>query len=88
MVFSEKDQVIDALASNRADNSLSVRVLPGRSRSGDDLSDAHPLLWESLSVRRGQSWAFARFFFLIFSHFLAIFLSAVSILFFIFTGSS
>ncbi len=43
MVFSENDQVIDALASNRTDDSLSVRVLPGRSRSGDDLSDAHSL---------------------------------------------
>ena len=43
MVFSENDQVIDALASNRADNSLGVWVLPGRSRSGDDLSNAHSL---------------------------------------------
>ena len=41
MEFSENDQVIGALASNRADDSLSVRVLPGGSRSGDDLSDAH-----------------------------------------------
>ncbi len=43
MRFSENDQVIDALASNRPDDSLSVRVLPGGSRSGDDLSYAHSL---------------------------------------------
>ena len=43
MEFSENDQVIGALASNRADDSLSVRVLPGGSRSGDDLSYAHSL---------------------------------------------
>ena len=34
MVFSENDQVIGALASNRADDSLGVRVLPGRLRCG------------------------------------------------------
>jgi hypothetical protein len=43
MRFSENDQVIDALASNRPDDSLSVRVLPGGSRSGDNLSYAHSL---------------------------------------------
>ncbi len=41
MGFSENDQVIDALASNRADDSFSVRVLPGGSRCGNNLSYVH-----------------------------------------------
>ncbi len=41
MGFSENNQVINALASNRADDSLSVRILPGGSRCGNNLSYVH-----------------------------------------------
>jgi hypothetical protein len=39
--FVDCDQVIQALSTNRADQTLNVRGLPGRSRRDDDILDAH-----------------------------------------------
>src|SRR5215467_10440520 len=41
MAFAEDDDVIQTLSADRTDNTLSVRVLPRRSRRGDDLRDPH-----------------------------------------------
>lgn len=37
----EDDDVIEALASNRADHTFDVRILPGTRRRGDNLGDAY-----------------------------------------------
>src|SRR5437867_12897251 len=39
MVLTEDDQVVQALAPDRPDDSLGVGVLPGRLRCGEDLPD-------------------------------------------------
>ena len=39
MAFVEDNDVIEALAANRADDALSIRVLPRRTRCGDDFAD-------------------------------------------------
>ena len=36
--FAEHDDVIEAFASNRADDALGERILPGRPRGDEDLS--------------------------------------------------
>lgn len=41
MSFVEDNDVIEALASDRADDALSIRILPWRTRCGDDLVDPH-----------------------------------------------
>src|SRR5215831_13004019 len=41
MAFAEDDDVIQTLSADRTDKTLSVRVLPRRSRRGDDLRDPH-----------------------------------------------
>ena len=41
MIFTEDDQVVQALVLNRSDDSLGVKILPGRTRRDDDLLDAH-----------------------------------------------
>src|SRR5258708_30801061 len=41
MALVEDDDVIQAFSADRTDETLSVRVLPGRSRRGDDLRDPH-----------------------------------------------
>jgi hypothetical protein len=41
--FIQYDDVVQALASNRADQSFDVRVLPGRLRRSQNLSDTEPL---------------------------------------------
>jgi len=46
MILAEDDQVVQAFAPDRSDDSFSVGVLPGGLRSGDDLLDAqsrHPV---------------------------------------------
>src|SRR5215468_5820334 len=39
MPFAEDDDMIQTLSADRTDKTLSVRVLPRRSRRGDDLRD-------------------------------------------------
>src|SRR5215468_4644699 len=41
MPFAEDDDVIQTLSPDRTDKTLSVRVLPRRSRRSDDLRDPH-----------------------------------------------
>src|SRR5438045_7956135 len=41
MARVEDDNVIQAFSADRTDETLSVRVLPGRSRRSDDLRDPH-----------------------------------------------
>src|SRR6267154_1618517 len=41
MALVEDDDVIEAFSADRTDETLSVRVLPGRSRCSDDLRDPH-----------------------------------------------
>src|SRR5712691_10473189 len=41
MPLAEDDDVIETFLADRTDKTLSVRVLPRRSRGGDDLRDAH-----------------------------------------------
>src|SRR5260370_42438678 len=41
MALVEDDDVIQAFSADRTDETLSVRVLPGRSRRSDDLRDPH-----------------------------------------------
>ena len=43
MIFRENDDVIEALAPDRADHALGVRVLPRRARCDENLGDAHHL---------------------------------------------
>lgn len=37
----EDNNIVEALAANRADSSLDIGILPGRSGHRDDLFDAH-----------------------------------------------
>ena len=41
MAFVEDDDVIQALSTNRSDQTLDVWILPGRSPSGDNLFNSH-----------------------------------------------
>src|SRR4051812_20882186 len=41
MTLTEDDDVIQAFSADRTDKTLSVRVLPWRSRRSDDLRDPH-----------------------------------------------
>src|SRR5215475_12791164 len=41
MALAEDDHVIETFLTDRTDKSLSVRVLPRRSRRSDDLRDPH-----------------------------------------------
>ena len=41
MTLVEDDNVIEAFASDRADDALSIRILPRRTRCGDDFVDPH-----------------------------------------------
>ena len=41
MAFVENDDVVQALSTNRSDQTLDVWILSGRSPSGDNLLDAH-----------------------------------------------
>src|SRR5262245_17755108 len=41
MTLAEDDHVIETFLADRTDKTLSVRVLPRRSRRGDDLRDPH-----------------------------------------------
>jgi hypothetical protein len=43
VVFAQDDDVVEKLASNAPDQSFDVRVLPGRSWSGEDFLDVHGL---------------------------------------------
>jgi len=40
--FMQDDDVVQALAANRADQALDIGILPRRLRSGEDISDAQP----------------------------------------------
>src|SRR6202521_1676740 len=40
--FMQDDDVVQALAANRADQALDIGILPRRSRSGEDFADAQP----------------------------------------------
>src|SRR5271157_4718858 len=52
--FIQDDDVVQALAANRADQSLDIGVLPRRSRSREDFTNAQPpcRFVEFLSVAR------------------------------------
>ena len=52
MAFVEDHDVIETLAPNRTDDTLDVRILPGRSWCCDDLSNSHCLdaLAEALTI--------------------------------------
>src|SRR5262245_34305275 len=41
VALAENDSVIQTFAADRADETLGVGILPGRSRRSDDLGDAH-----------------------------------------------
>ena len=40
--FMQDDDVVQALAANRADQALDIGILPRRLRSGEDFADAQP----------------------------------------------
>jgi len=43
VTLAENDDMVQALAANRADKSLCERILPRALRGGEDFTDAHAL---------------------------------------------
>jgi hypothetical protein len=56
MALVEDDDVIQAFSADRTDETLNVRVLPGRSRRSDDLRD--PVDGEFVNPRKNGAGAF------------------------------
>jgi len=63
VTLAEDDNVIQTFAADRSDETLGVGILPGRSRRGDDLDDAHranamPECWaiRFISVPQQIAW--------------------------------
>jgi hypothetical protein len=56
MALVEDDDVIQAFSADRTDETLNVRVLPGRSRRSDDLRD--PVHGEFVNPRKNGAGAF------------------------------